>query len=210
MSIVRLYPTSGQRRFLNGQFGAVRFCYNKAVALKGDLYRKKGISQYDSISLQEAVRHANTGFKRFFKKEARFPKFKSKRNRQSSYHCSSLTVGEGFIKTPKCEPIKEAIHQSIQGKRKSINVFRDRMGDSYVSILSETPKKIPDKPTELEESKVIGIELGIKDFLTDSFNRTVDKSKELNSALKKLKKAHKEVSHKEKEAEGEARRSDAS
>lgn len=84
------------------------------------------------------------------------------------------------------------------------------MGDSYVSILSETPKKIPDKPTELEESKVIGIELGIKDFLTDSFNRTVDKSKELNSALKKLKKAHKEVSHKEKEAEGEARRSDAS
>ena len=79
---VRLYPTSEQRRFINGQFGAVRFCYNKAVALKRDLYRKKGISlsvnkeikpllsvakksrkyrwlsQYDSISLQEAVRHA--------------------------------------------------------------------------------------------------------------------------------------------------------
>ena len=41
---VRLYPTSEQRRFINGQFGAVRFCYNKAVALKRDLYRKKGIS----------------------------------------------------------------------------------------------------------------------------------------------------------------------
>lgn len=72
MSIVRLYPTSGQRRFLNGQFGAVRFCYNKAVALKVDLYRKKGISQYDSISLQEAVRHANTGFKRFSRKKLDF------------------------------------------------------------------------------------------------------------------------------------------
>lgn len=99
------------------------------------------------------------------------------------------------------------IHQSIQGKVKSITAFRDRVGDYYASILSETSKKIPDKPTELEEFKVIGIDLGIGDFLTDSFNRTVDKSKELNSTLKKLKKAHKEVSRKEKEEEGEARRS---
>lgn len=93
---VRLYPTAEQRRFLNGQFGAVRFCYNKAVALKRDYYRKKGISlsvikeikpllsvakgsrkynwlaQYDSISLQEAVRHADTAYKRFFKSKADF------------------------------------------------------------------------------------------------------------------------------------------
>ena len=35
---VRLYPTPEQSRFLNGQFGVVRFCYNKAVALKRDFY----------------------------------------------------------------------------------------------------------------------------------------------------------------------------
>ncbi len=227
---VRLYPTPGQRRFLNGQFGAVRFCYNKAVALKRDLYRKKGISlsvikeikpllsvakksrkygwlsQYDSMSLQEAVRHADTAYKRFFKKEARFPQFKSKRNRQSSYHCTSLSVGKDFIKIPKCEPIKAVIHRPIQGKVKSITVSRDRVGDYFASILSETPEKVPDKPTEVEESKVIGIDLGIKDFLTDSFNRTVDNPKELKSALKELKKAHKKVSRKVK---GSRRRSKA-
>lgn len=28
---VRLYPTKEQQRFLCGQFGAVRFCYNKSI-----------------------------------------------------------------------------------------------------------------------------------------------------------------------------------
>lgn len=227
---VRLYPTSEQRRFLNGQFGAVRFCYNKAVALKRDFYRNKGISlsvnkeikpllsiakksrkygwlaQYDSISLQEAVRHADTAFKRFFKKEARFPQFKSKRNRQSSYHCTSLTVGKDFIKIPKCDPIKAVIHRPIQGKIKSITVSRDRVGDYFASILCETPESMPSVPKEVNESKVIGIDLGLKDFLTDSQNRTVDNPKELKKALKALKKAHKDVSRKEK---GSRRRSKA-
>lgn len=227
---VRLYPTPEQSRFLNGQFGVVRFCYNKAVALKRDFYGRKGISlsvikeikpllsvakksrkygwlsQYDSMSLQEAVRHADTAYKQFFKKEARFPQFKSKRNRQSSYHCTSLSVGKDFIKIPKCEPIKAVIHRPIQGKVKSITVSRDRVGDYFASILSETPEKVPDKPTEVEESKVIGIDLGIKDFLTDSFNRTVDNPKELKSALKELEKAHREVSRKVK---GSRRRSKA-
>lgn len=63
-------PDIRTEAFFNGQFGAVRFCYSNAVALKGDLYRKKVISQFDSISPKEAVRHTDTGFKRFFKKEA--------------------------------------------------------------------------------------------------------------------------------------------
>lgn len=117
-----------------------------------------------------------------------------------------MTVEEGFIKTPKCEPIKAVIHRPIQGKVKSITVSRDRVGDYYASILSERPEKIPDKPMEVEESKVIGIDLGIKDFLTDFFNRTVDNPKELKGALKELKKAHKEVSRKVK---GSRRRSKA-
>ena len=219
---VRLYPTAEQQRFLSGQFGAVRFCYNKTIALKRDFYRKKGVSlsvikeikpllsvakksrkyswlaQYDSISLQEAVRHADIAYQRFFKKESRFPQFKDKRNKQSSYHCTRLTIGDNFIKIPKCEAIKAVIHRPIRGRVKSITVSRDRAGDYFASILSEVSEKVPNKPLEVEESKVIGIDLGIKDFLTDSFNRTVDNPRELNSALTKLKKAHKEVSRKVK------------
>lgn len=119
---VRLYPTKEQKEFLSGQFGAVRFCFNRSAALKKRFYEKKGISlsiikelkpllsiakksrkyawlaQYDSISLQEAVRHADTAFKNFFAKRAKYPKFKSKNGKQSSYHCTSVSVFEKLEK----------------------------------------------------------------------------------------------------------------
>ena len=90
---VRLYPSTRQAQFLNEQFGAVRFCYNKTVYSKSRFYKKKGASlsvikevkpllavtkrsrkyewlaKYDSMSLAEAVRHADTAFNRFFKKQ---------------------------------------------------------------------------------------------------------------------------------------------
>lgn len=156
---VRLYPTKEQKEFLSGQFGAVRFCFNRSAALKKRFYEKKGISlsiikelkpllsiakksrkyawlaQYDSISLQEAVRHADTAFKNFFAKRAKYPKFKSKNGKQSSYHCTSISVGENWIKIPKCNPIKAVIHRPILGIVRSITVTKDRVGDySYDSI----------------------------------------------------------------------------
>lgn len=39
---VRLYPTSEQAHFLRGQFGAVRFVWNKGLFLKRHFYRVKG------------------------------------------------------------------------------------------------------------------------------------------------------------------------
>ena len=36
---VRIYPTEEQQQFLRGQFGAVRYCYNKAVAIKKHRYK---------------------------------------------------------------------------------------------------------------------------------------------------------------------------
>ncbi len=38
---VRLYPTNEQKEFLSGQFGAVRFCFNRSVALKKDSMKRK-------------------------------------------------------------------------------------------------------------------------------------------------------------------------
>ncbi|HSR81213.1 MAG TPA: helix-turn-helix domain-containing protein [Hyphomicrobiaceae bacterium] len=36
---VRVYPTPEQAEFLNRQFGAVRFVWNKALAIKRHRYR---------------------------------------------------------------------------------------------------------------------------------------------------------------------------
>lgn len=41
---VRLYPTTDQKKYLDGLFGAVRFCFNKGLALKIHYYRVKGVN----------------------------------------------------------------------------------------------------------------------------------------------------------------------
>ena len=111
---IRLYPTPDQKKYLAGLFGAVRFCYNKALYLKTHFYKVKGVNlhpihdlkkliaiakkskkyawlaEYDCMALQESVRNLNKAYGRFFKKEAGYPRFKSRRGEQSSYHCTLI------------------------------------------------------------------------------------------------------------------------
>lgn len=219
---VRIYPTRKQEEFLSGQFGAVRFCFNKAVALKQRFYQRKGISLsvikeikpllakakksrkyawlklYDSMSLFEAVRHADTAFTRFFKHQARYPRFKSRRDRQSSYHCTALSVGSNWIKIPKCDPIKAVIHRPIKGRIRSITLTKDRAGDYFASILCETEEKEPARLTEVSESQVLGIDLGLLKYLTDSDGREVENPKEFTKQQNRLRKLQKAVSRKQK------------
>ena len=123
---VRIYPTPDQTEFLNRQFGAVRMVWNKALAIKTHYYnvRKQNLSpgkdlkpllavakksrkyswlkDSDSIALQQSVINLDKAFQNFFdpKLDARFPRFKSRHGKQSSYHCTSIAVGDNWIKIP--------------------------------------------------------------------------------------------------------------
>lgn len=114
-SKVRIYPTPEQAAFLNRQFGAVRFTYNKALHIISSQYKRHGtklrakkdlkpllavanksrkyhwLKDYDSIALQQACINLDRAFQSFFdpKLPARYPRFKRKHGKQSSYHCTS-------------------------------------------------------------------------------------------------------------------------
>ena len=132
---VRIYPTAEQAEFLNRQFDAVRFAWNKALAIKTHFYKVRNqnlspkkylkpllatakksrkyswLKNADSIALQQSIINLDTAFQNFFnpKLEARFPRFKSKRSKQSSYHCMPVAVGDNWIKVPKCQPFKARV-----------------------------------------------------------------------------------------------------
>lgn len=87
---VRLYPTDKQAAFLNAQFGAVCFAYNKALHISRHSYQHHGVSlkpkrdlkpllavakknrrygwlkEYDSLALQQAVINLDKAFANFF------------------------------------------------------------------------------------------------------------------------------------------------
>lgn len=127
---IRIHPTEDQAHFLNGQFGAVRFVYNKALRIK-EHYRKfhginlsiikdirpliaiakKGhkyawLADYDSQALNESFRNLEAAYKRFFanlKKGMDVSKAGKPHTHKKQYKQSSHHVGA------KCKVLKGGI-----------------------------------------------------------------------------------------------------
>ena len=219
---VRIYPKADQKKYLTGLFGAVRFCFNKALALKIHYYRIKGISlhpvhdlkkllavakkskkyrwlkQYDSMALQESLLHLNKAFTGFFGKKTGFPRFKTRRGEQSSYHCTGVSVGDNWIKIPKMSPIKAVIHRPIEGKVKSITLSMDACGDYWASIVYEDDTEQPEPLKAVKEDKVLASDVGLKTYSVNSDGSRAESPKPYKRAAKKLKKAQKALSRKQK------------
>ena len=79
-----------------------------------------------------------------------------------------LSIGIDWIKIPKLDPIKAVTHRPIVGKIRSITVSKDRVGTFYASILCEDGQETPKPIQAVEESRVVGIDVGIARFLTES------------------------------------------
>jgi len=217
----RLYPTRQQEQLLAKTFGCVRFVYNKALDIKTSLYQKekKSISIYDLIkqisqwkkseewlkevnsqSLQSGLQHLDIAFTKFFKEKKGFPKFKKKSNRQSFSNPQNTIVDfkNKKVSIPKFKSgIRTIFHRTFKGKIKTSTVSRTPTGKYFISILVEEKINNP-KKKKLKENKTLGIDLGIKSFLTDSNGNKIDNPRFLNNCLLKLKKGQRQLSRKMK------------
>ncbi len=219
---VRLYPTDEQAEFLHAQFGAVRLAYNKALHIKSHYYRVYGVSlnpkkdlkplltvakksrkyrwmkQFDSIALQQAVINLHTAFDNFFdpKLKAKYPQFKSKHGKQTSYHCVNVSVLDEAIKLPKMQPIKAVIHRNITGAVKSITVSRSACGKYYASILADDGAAIPEPIKTIDT--VVGIDLGLSHFAIRSDGIKIANQRFVKRAEANLRRKQRQLSRKKK------------
>jgi putative transposase len=219
---IRIYPTQDQAEFLIAQFGAVRFAYNKALHLKSHLYRKHGVTlnpkkdikpllavakksrkyhwlkQYDSIALQQSVINLHQAFDNFFnpKLKAKYPQFKRRHGKQSSYHCVGVKVLDGEIKLPKIKPIKANIHREIVGTVKSITVSLSKTGKFYASILVDDGVEAPVSLHTVR--KVVGIDLGLSHFAIESNGKKTANPRFVKRAEKNLRRKQRQLSRKAK------------
>jgi putative transposase len=165
---IRIYPDKEQARFLDRQFGAVRFVFNKALAIRRHCYKVRGdkltakhdlkpllavakhgrkygwLADFDAMSLQQACINLDKAFKNFFEHRARFPRFKSKRGAQSSYHCTGrIAVGDDWIAIPKCPGrIEAVVHRELVGELKSITLSKTATGKYFAACLFEDGEAI--------------------------------------------------------------------
>src|SRR5262245_33356822 len=120
----RFYPTPDLTIFLAKTFGCCRFVYNYFLDQKQQHYAehkktlsytecscllaelkksKEWLRDVSSVALQQALRHLESAFQRFFQKKGGFPKFKKKLYVQSATLMkNAFTYKNGELRLAKC------------------------------------------------------------------------------------------------------------
>jgi len=178
----RLNPTEEQKTLLNKHFGSVRWIYNYFLNKRKEEYlnNRKSLNYYDQAaeltkikknndwlyeicaqSLQYSLKCLDQSYQNFFNKRAKFPNFKSKKNRNSYTIPQDVKIeNDKLIVIKFNEGIKIIMERQIKGKIKKATISKTPTGKYFVSILTE--KEFT--PVE-KTNKSIGIDLGLKDFL---------------------------------------------
>lgn len=214
----RAYPSKGQKNLINQTFGCCRFIYNNGLSMRNDAFENGQrvnysqtsamltvlkqqeeyafLKEVDSIALQQSLRDLDQGFRNFFKKRARHPQFKSKHNHHQSYRTinqgNNIRIVGKYIKLPKLGYVK--IKQSMEvGHINNVTVERTPTDKYFVVLNVEFEPEI-----HYNNGGKIGIDVGIKEFYTDSSGNKVKNPKFLEKSMCKLIREQRRLSRKRK------------
>ncbi|WP_137724818.1 RNA-guided endonuclease InsQ/TnpB family protein [Prescottella subtropica] len=186
---VRAYPDPEQAALLRRTFGCVRVVWNKTLAdrrhrytteQKSTSYKETDaalsqwkktddlafLSEVSSVPLQQALRHQHTAFGSFFTGTARYPRFKSRRSRQSAHYTRSafrIKAG-GFWLAKTTAPLRVAwswpgIDLATLDPTMVI-VSCEPDGRWFVTFAVDHTDPEPLPATGMS----VGVDLGVKDF----------------------------------------------
>lgn len=221
---IRIYPSDEQKKFINKQLGCCRVVYNFCLAYRRDKYEKEGIPITSSQSinyivelkkerewlkevhskvLQQSVIDMNSTYKNFFEGRCGFPKFKSKKDyEQKCRFPKDAFIGVrgnriDLIKSLKdihfkCSVRDERYLNKNQDKVHSLTLTKTKSDQYYLSVLVD--KQIEPKP---QTTSVIGIDLGIKDFVITSEGQVFENLHFKKSETNKLKRLQRQLSRKQ-------------
>ena len=211
----RIYPNKEQKIIINKILGSCRFVYNHFLAVRRDEWKanKKSISyvdtckllttlkRYDEFSwlkeaentaMQQSLRDLDKAYKNFFKKKSGYPRFKSKHSHTQSYRTNKhIHLYETKIKLPKLTPIKIKVSRQVSGKIKNATITHTASDKYFVSLCIEE-----ELVYKQNKGNTVGIDVGIKEFYTDSNGNTVNNPKYLKKYEKKLAREQRRLSRK--------------
>lgn len=218
----RIYPNKQQTILINKTIGSSRFVFNHFLHLWNESYSKtkKGLSyntcatmlpsmkksetyawlkEVDSIALQSSIKNLEDGFNRFFKKQSKAPRFKSKKNPVQSYTTkngsNNIQIEGNKVKLPKLKWVKFANSREVKGRILNATISKRPSGKYFVSLLvEETIKELP----KTESS--IGVDLGIKDFAILDNGTIYNNNKFTYKMEQKLKREQRKLSRKQLQA----------
>ena len=225
---LRIYPDKKQSELINKTIGSSRFIYNYFLNERVEQYKNtKESSSYfkdckklaelkkdyifgwlkdcDKFALESSLKDLDSSYKNFFREFKKgdsnqgFPKFKSKKIARLSYRTAftnnNIEINDDKIKLPKLKWIKFRDRRDLSNISKIFNVTisKSKSGKYFASVCVEEVCK-PKESTGL----VIGIDLGLKEYLTTSNNEVIQNPRWLRGSEEKLKKLQRNHSRKKK------------
>ncbi|WP_209658761.1 RNA-guided endonuclease InsQ/TnpB family protein [Acetoanaerobium pronyense] len=224
---IEIKPTKEQIIKIHQTIGVSRFIYNFYMAHNKEVYEKEKrfvsgmdfskwlnneyipnnpdkdwIKEVSSKATKQAIMNGEKAFKRFFKGESGFPKFKKKKNKNVKAYFpknnkTDWTIERHRVKVPTLGfvRLKEFGYIPVNSTVKSGTVSQ-KADRYYVSILVEEDVNYSNSN---QYYKGIGIDLGLKDFAICSNGLTkknINKTKTVKKVEKKLKREQRKLSRK--------------
>ena len=230
---VRLYPNKEQEQTLNKTLGCYRFIYNHMLSLKQEAYKidKTNLGlcelskyfhgtllkdeQYTWLKeehtnvMKQAIRQMLSAYKNFFKQHKGFPKFKSKKDKQSALFPINAISKRNTFETRHItltQPLKnikfrcsDLYFRRLQKYSKNIRnatLSKSKSGNYFLSILVEM------EDTELKKfehtDKQVGIDLGVKNFIITSDGEVFENKHFLKKEENKMNRLQRQLSRKVK------------
>jgi len=218
----QIYPNEEQEILLSKHFGCSRFVYNYFLNERKEQYQKdkksdnyykqaktltdlkkkeefEWLKEVNSQTIQFALRSLDTAYINFFRGNAQFPKFKSRKHKNTFTIPQFGVVKGDRILIPKFKDgIKVKLDKrEIKGKIGKMNITKTPTGKYYVSIFTEQTIEQFTKT-----GKKVGIDLGLKDFVITSDGIKFKNNRYTKKYSRKLKKAQQHLSRKMKGSNG--------
>ena len=217
----RLYPTKQQEQRINVNLNCSRFVYNHFLALRKETYNeqketisafdcmklltklkkeedKQWLNEADSQCLQQSLKDLDSAFQNFFRRVKKneipygYPKFHSKGAKQS-YRTTRSRVENGKVYLGKVGLVKSRGLQVFNGRVLNATVEKTNTGKYFCSLCVEEELEIKEN-----NGGAIGIDVGIKEFYTDSNGDKVDNPKPLRKLEDKLIREQRKLSRMQK------------
>lgn len=206
------YESNKEKKFLTDDVTI----YKSLCALRDRVYDLEDenfkdyswLMQIPGNLINESIRNNSVSFQRFFSGISKYPRFKSRKSKQSfvvqnyvsrGIQQIKLNFSQSKIHLPLIKWIKFKKNRSFDTqitKICKVAVSKDSCGDFWVSVYVETNEPTPEKTNPLPE-KTVGIDLGIKDFCILSTGEKIVNNRFLESNMSRLKKIQRCYSRKQ-------------
>ena len=179
---------------LQKRYYAIYKQYINSARMQKHFAKRFKMQTMHSQSVQEVIQRLDAAYQRFFSRTAkRPPKFKRFADmtsivfKQGGY---SITDNCFYINKLK-RKFKFSLSRPIKGTVKRVSVKRSPLGDFYIVVVTDTE---PARYRKTHNGASVGIDFGLKTYLTLSDGTKMDNPRFLQNNLKQLRKASKKHS----------------